>query len=317
LLVDESVKIADIFEGEIQLDIHQTLRDSLLSTPIDFDDRKSLNVELVMSALNIGQTGATKSSRLITALITPEALDVDEIWDKWLPKYLPESAYCALEANELFKFRLKLLLATVSPIPRAVQNLVTEVETFFSSSNDLSAITSPDELKKLFDHTSLKIKNNFNAIEGVVVLPKHMRAILFEEEIKLDPNLTDMIENSFLTNALNEISKNTSIIPRTSILSMQIYSQKKVYEYCRTIAATIDKLLSNYTTNSTSMNVFNIGEFLECAVAGLIRARLNVLGDIQSGEVSKIKLSQLLLLSDPSRIRGISRQLRRKLSNVI
>ena len=113
-----------------------------------------------------------------------------------------------------------------------------------------------------------------------------------------------MIENSFLTNALENISEETSFIPRTSILSMQIYSQNKVNEYCRTIVTAIDKLLNDYTRESTPMNAFKLGDFLECAVSGLLRARLNVLGDIRSTQLSEIKLSQLLLLTNLRNIRG-------------
>jgi hypothetical protein len=233
LLFDESVKISDNLDRNCLLDIHQTLRNSLLSSRIDFDDGKPLNVELVMSALNIGPTGAAMSSRLITALTTPESLDVNKIWEKWLPMYLPESAYRALEDNELFKFRLKLLLATVAPIPRAVQYLVTELTTFFQSSNNSDGVTSPEELKRLFDHTSLQIKENYNAIRFVSVLPKYMRAILFEEDLLVDDNVMTMVENSFLTNALDNISSTTRIVPKTSILSMQIYSQDKENEYCQ------------------------------------------------------------------------------------
>ena len=317
LLVDEPVKISDRLDPGGLLDIHETLRNSLLSTQIDFDDGKPLNVELVMSALNIGPTGATKSSRLITALTTPESLDVGKIWEKWLPMYLPESAYRALEANELFKFRLKLLIATVAPIPRAVQYLVTELTTFFSSSNNSDGITSPEELKRMFDHTSVQIKENYKEIRIVPVFPEHMRAILFEEEILVDDNVMTMVENSFLTNALDIISNKARIVPRTSILSMQIYSQNKVSEYCRTIVATIDKLLSDYTRKSMPMNVLKLGDFLECAVSGLLRARLNVLGDIKSSEMSEIKLSQLLLLDDLRRIRGISENLTNKLLSTV
>jgi len=164
----------------------------------------------------------------------------------------------------------------------------------------------------------LKIRQNYDEIRLVSVLPKQMRAILFEEEILVDDNVMTMVENSFLTNALGFISDKTRIVPKTSILSMQIYSQNKENEYCQTIVETIDKLLIDYyTRKSISTNVLKLGDFLECAVAGLLRARLNVLGDIRSTELSEIKLSQLLLLTSLRHIRGISRQLRRKLSTII
>ena len=49
LLVDESVAIQEVLDkGEI-LDIHQTLRDSLLSRPMFMNDDRQLRVDLVMS----------------------------------------------------------------------------------------------------------------------------------------------------------------------------------------------------------------------------------------------------------------------------
>jgi hypothetical protein len=49
LLVDESVAIQEVLDkGEI-LDIHQTLRDSLLSRPMFMNDGRQLKVDLVMS----------------------------------------------------------------------------------------------------------------------------------------------------------------------------------------------------------------------------------------------------------------------------
>jgi hypothetical protein len=59
----------------------------------------------------------------------------------------------------------------------------------------------------------------------------------------------------------------------------------------------------------------DIGVFLECAVAGLIRARLNVLGELAKKQNAETEVSNLLLLTDLSRVQGISDDLRLKLSS--
>jgi hypothetical protein len=40
------------------------------------------------------------TNRHIIALTTPETLNVDKIWNLWLPKYLPEEIYIALNNND-------------------------------------------------------------------------------------------------------------------------------------------------------------------------------------------------------------------------
>jgi hypothetical protein len=291
-------------------DIHRTLREAVLSTPIQFDDGKPVNIELIMSALTISPTGVTDSKRLIIPLTTAESLDVDEIWSKWVPKYLPESVYCALKNNKYFQFRLKLLLSTVAPIPRAVEYIVSDLVYYFSTSSDLVRLTSPEKLKHLFSNSTEKVNRLYKSIGNSNLSPAHMRAILFEEVIILDKELMSLVKDSLLTNSLDEIYEETKFVPKTSVVSMQIYSKNKTTEYCKTISATINNLLSN----STEKNL-DIGIFLECAVAGLLRARLNVLGELAKKRKAETEVSHLLLLTDRSRVQGINDDLRLKLSS--
>jgi hypothetical protein len=66
-----------------------------------------------------------------------------------------------------------------------------------------------------------------------LMLPKHARAVLLEEEIKLNEDLTEMIQNSFLINSLPRISKVTTLVPKTSILSLKIFTKDKPELYSR------------------------------------------------------------------------------------
>jgi hypothetical protein len=142
-----------------------------------------------------------------------------------------------------------------------------------------------------------------------------MRAILFEEEIYLDEKIMSLVVKSFLTNSLDSIEEEIYIVPKTSVVSMQLYSKNKTTEYCRTISATIDKLLGDFTRDFKEKKHFNTGNFLECAVAGLIRARLNVLGELAKTNEAKTDVSHLLLLTDLSRVQGIGDDLVDKLSS--
>jgi hypothetical protein len=138
------------------------------------------------------------------------------------------------------------------------------------------------------------------------VLPKHAHAILFEEEINLDEDLTKMIKNSFLINSITNISINTQIIPKTTTLGMKIYARDREEEYFQNILFAINKLDE---IHSTTPNNIKIGSYLEYAVEGIINARLNVLMRLQYVDNQKVEIFgriRKLLLLDINNVKGIS-----------
>jgi hypothetical protein len=155
-------------------------------------------------------------------------------------------------------------------------------------------------------------------MRDTLMLPKHARAVLLEKEIKLDEDLTEMIQNSFLINSLPRISKVTTLCPKTSILSLKIFTKNKPELYWRSIRVAIEKLEELF---SEEPNIVKLGQFLEAAVRGLINARLYVLMQLaaeakfQNKESLSVTISELLLLTDRSSIKGASRKLRSKLSS--
>jgi hypothetical protein len=66
----------------------------------------------------------TSTRRPIISFTTPDALDVNKIWNKWLPNYLPEDVFKTLVNDISIRFRMQLLFTLVAPIPRAVENVV-------------------------------------------------------------------------------------------------------------------------------------------------------------------------------------------------
>jgi hypothetical protein len=86
--------------------------------------------------------GRADSERTIISFTTAEALNVSNIWNLWLPKYIPANVYERLNDSEVAKFRLKLLFAIVAPIPRAVQYVVGEAQKYLQTPRDNDMTTS-------------------------------------------------------------------------------------------------------------------------------------------------------------------------------
>ena len=72
--------------------------------------------------------GRTDAGRRMSAFATTESLSIEKIWNLWLPKYLSKEIYKTLDDSRFAKFRLKLLLTIIAPIPRAVQFAVIELQ---------------------------------------------------------------------------------------------------------------------------------------------------------------------------------------------
>jgi hypothetical protein len=251
--------------------------------------------------------GRTNSKRYIIPFTTPEALTVSKIWNMWLPKYIPENVYKAMDNDNVTKFRMELLLAIAAPIPRAVQYIVGEARKYFHT-DMLEAIESK-ALEAFYTKSYDKLEETYSSMCDTIMLPKHVRAILLEEEIKLDEELTEMIQNSLLVNSLPRISKVTTLFPKTSILSLKIYLKEKKELYWQSIRVAIEKLEELF---SEEPNKVKLGQFLEAAVRGLINARLYVLMKVASDayrdkhEKVYVQIKQLILLLDIYSLEGAS-----------
>ena len=265
--------------------------------------------------------GRTDSERTIITFTTAEALNVSNIWNLWLPKYIPANVYERLNDSEVAKFRLKLLFAIVAPIPRAVQYVVGEAQKYLQTprDSDILEVIDSKALESFYSKSYDELERKYNSIERCTVLPKHICAILLEEKICIDDDISEMIKNSFLVNSLKNIAKNTRIVPKTSVFSVKLFSKDKEEKYWRSIRLAIEKLEELF---SEEPNQVKLGQFLESAVRGLINARLYVLMRLsaeaksQNTGIVTVTISQLLLL-DVNNINGASEELYTRLSEDI
>jgi hypothetical protein len=264
--------------------------------------------------------GYTDSERDIISFTTAEALNVSNIWNLWLPKYLPDNDFKNLNNCSVAKFRLELLFAIVSPIPRAVQYVVIALQRYLQTArgSDMLKVMDSKAIESFYSNSYNTLEIKYGCMRETLMQLKHARAILLEEMINLDGELTIMIKNSLLVNSLSRISKLTPLVPKTSTISMKIYSKDKNEEYWKSIRFAIEKLEELF---SEEPNKVNLGQFLEAAVRGLINARLYVLMHLafeasshNNKEIVTVSISQLLLLTDRSTIKGASKKLRSILS---
>jgi hypothetical protein len=244
--------------------------------------------------------GRTESSRDISLFTTPEELSVSKIWNLWLPKYISDDLFKALDNDKIAKFRIQLLFAVVAPIPRCVQYVVCEIENYFQTTRDSNMLHAIDSkaLDGFYTKSYAIMAKKYAGIKNCTFLSKHARALLFEEEMNIDDYLTNMVRESFLVNSLDNICNETKLVPKTSIISMKIYLNNKRELHWLSIREAIEKLEELFTEEP---NKVKLGKFLEAAVRGLINARLYVLMKVAidaKSETIDVSISQLLLLSD-------------------
>lgn len=226
--------------------------------------------------------GLAGSSRQIIPLTTPEALDVSDIWDKWLHRYIPDDLYKELNSTAFAKFRLQLLFATVAPIPRAVQYVVSGIQEYFClrRGGDVRKPITSEMLDEVYLEAYSKLEAKYKGMRKCPVLPKHVRALLFKKEIVLDAHLTKMIMNTLLVNPLEQIKEDAAIVPKTSVLSMKLYAEGRKEEYWRSILCAIESLDKLFFKEP---NKVKLGHFLAAAVQGFINAASSVRVDEAGG----------------------------------
>ena len=263
--------------------------------------------------------GLTESSRDIIALTTPETLNVSKIWKEWLPAYIPAHVYEALNGDEFAKFRIELLFATVARIPRAVQFVVIALQNYFrtTGASSMSEATDPKALESFYSESYNELDRKYGRMRNTIMSTKHARAIIFEEAVKLDAEIAEMIKNSLLTNSLEPIDEETTLIPKTSALSMKIYSKHKNEQYWKSIRHTIEELERLFLDKP---NRVKLGDFLEISVRGLISARLFVLMQLARDDSSlaplHVGIHKLLLLHDiVDTVEGASDELESRLES--
>jgi hypothetical protein len=247
--------------------------------------------------------GTTSSNRVILPLECPEVLEVDKIWNEWLPRYISKEVYENLNQDKNAKISLKLLFSLASSIPRAIQFIITEAQKTFKNSSVVNA-TIIDELYK---NAMYEINAYYGKISVITVSLSHARAILFEENIAVDEYITQMISNSLLINSIKVFNNDppaiSNIVPKTSILSIKIFTKDKFDIHWAKLQLALNTFDDLCVENP---DVSKFGNFLQIAMRSLIEARYHVLIKLASDDkkVTTVKISDLFLLKNLSNIKG-------------
>lgn len=297
LLVDESRKVEEALGDKL----HNHLRKALLDTQIMAQHEEPLLVDLVMSSLDIQSTGVSDSDRPIISISTPEFLDAREVLEKWIKPAVPSLSLDPCSVDEL---KLLALISCFSPIPRTIQLLVHELQLMV----DVEAIDAfpraplrldASKVKELYSRT-VEAFRRFYMI-GKVGVPspsaQQMKAILFKEFVNVDDSVLSMIKYSMLTNSIGALRVDATLIPHTSIVSIQ--STKTDIRYLDPIHSTIKNLLSYLGSPVQDTGTENVGKPLEIIVRGVMNARLQVLKEISSRDMvnQRVSLANLFQLS--------------------
>ena len=232
------------------------------------DDQRVI-VDLVMASLKVCSTGVTLSGRPVIALTTPPYLHAREVLDKWVRKYIPDISFS--DASSELKFLS--LIACFSPLPRGIQLMV---QVMMNRKNPQPIKLDAQAIRNLYSATINKVADFYTYLQNVKLLPLYGRALPFGETLQLDQYVVDLIAVGLFTNSVDKLSENTTIIPRTSIVAMNLLCRD--FYFSETIRDTIDSLLDYLGDSGEQLK--NSGRPLEIVMNGLINARLAVLVDI-------------------------------------
>ena len=250
--------------------MHDVLRKGLLDQPCMAEDENALVVDLVMASLYVNSTGVSRSGRPIITFTTPPYLPSREVLEKWIKVYIPQLSFS--DADSELKFLS--LISCLSPLPRGIQLMVQCMSDIFTMPISMDA----SKVRFLFVETIQLLSEHYIALKNKKIDPLYARALLFGNELKLDPCVMNLIADGFFTNAIHAVMPDTTIVPQTSIVAMSLLSSDEYY-FSEEIRTTVDSLLLRYLGDANEQKK-NSGRPLEIVINGLINARLAVQCDI-------------------------------------
>lgn len=268
LLMDESMRVEELLQVE---NIHGVLRDAVLNEQLMQDGEKELIVDLVMSSLDVKATGVSWSGRALIPISTCGSLQAEDVLERWVKIYIPNLHF------ESIGDRLKMLslIACLSPMPRAIQFMISILESYENWRFDAPRV------KALYEATITMVKVHYPSADPFM-RPKYGKALLFGDRIILDDTVMTLIQNSLFTNSVEKFAPigQGHIVPQASIVSIDaLLSDEDVSEYVLILRKTIRDLLQHLLSND---GIQKAGRPLEIVMRGLVNARLRVLIDSQS-----------------------------------
>jgi hypothetical protein len=304
LLVDESMRTEEVLRVD---DVHEYLRRALLNQQLMHKDEQPLAVDLVMSALNVSATGVSDSGRKIIPISPSLSLDPEEVLQHWVKIHIPDLEF----ATDVDKLKFLSLITVLSPIPRAIQYMVSELEKCMKHDANSSLVSiDSDLISSLYNNTVTEIDESYPKMLSTILSPLLFKALVFNEEIIVNDEVMDAIKRSKLTNTITDMRpyRTATIVPTASIVSMSRLAESKNY-YPAVIDIAMNNLL-RFFTDPTKQS----GVSLEVILNAVVDARLAVLVDLakDSKEASE-ELKSLLQLNNA---KGFNRNVVRILNNV-
>jgi hypothetical protein len=292
LLIDESLRIEEVLRVD---DVHKYLRVALLNEQLMSKDEQPLAVDLVMSALDMKVTGVSKSfsKRAIIPISIASSLDPEEVLQHWVKIHIPNLEF----ATDVDKLKFLSLITVLSPIPRAIQYMVSELEKCMKHDANSSLVSiDSDLISSLYTNTVTEIDESYPDMLTSALSPALFKALIFQEKIIVNDEVMDAIKCSKLTNTITDMRpfRTATIVPTASIVSMSRLLPTSNNYYPAVIDIAMNNLL-RFFTDPTKQS----GVSLELILNAVVDARLAVLVDFakDSKEASET-LKSLLQLKD-------------------
>jgi hypothetical protein len=279
-------------------DVHEYLRVALLNEQLMPKEEQSLAVDLVMSALDMKVTGVSKSfsKRAIIPISIASSLDPEEVLQHWVKIHIPNLEF----ATDVDKLKFLSLITVLSPIPRAIQYMVSELEKCMKHDANSSLVSiDSDLISSLYTNTITEIEKSYPKMLSTILSPLLFKALVFNEEIIVNDEVVKAIICSKLTNTITDMRpfRTATIVPTASIVSMSRLLPTSNNYYPAIIRKAMNNLL-RFFTDPTKQS----GVSLELILNAVVDARLTVLADLATEESKeageKLKLMSLLQLTD-------------------
>jgi hypothetical protein len=260
-------------------------------------EEQPLAVDLVMSALDMKVTGVSKSfsKRAIIPISIASSLDPEEVLQHWVKSHIPNLEF----ATDVDKLKFLSLITVLSPIPRAIQYMVSELEKCMKHDANSSLVSiDSDLISSLYTNTITEIDKSYPKMLSTILSPLLFKALVFNEEIIVNDEVVKAIICSKLTNTITDMRpfRTATIVPTASIVSMSELHESNNY-YPAIIRKAMNNLL-RFFTDPTKQS----GVSLELILNAVVDARLTVLADLATEESKeageKLKLMSLLQLTD-------------------
>jgi hypothetical protein len=179
-------------------------------------------------------------------------------------------------ATDVDKLKFLSLIAVLSPIPRAIQYMVSELKQLVKLS-EKGAIIDSDLISSLYTNTVTAIDESYPGMLTSALSPALFKALIFQEDSIVDDEVVSAITCSKLTNSIMKFRpyQYARIVPTASIVSMSMIEKSPHYDYPSVIHNVMNEFLQ-YFTDPKKM----AGVSLEVVLNAVVDARLTVLADL-------------------------------------